>query len=66
MPPQLPLSPEQMQTLAQVARLNISPEIAEALAKNVSELMERFEQVWAIDTGELEPPTISFDREEPA
>jgi Asp-tRNA(Asn)/Glu-tRNA(Gln) amidotransferase C subunit len=61
-----PFSPEQIQTLAQFAQLDLPAERVEALAGPLAELMERFEQVRSVDTGDREPPTITFDRGEPA
>jgi Asp-tRNA(Asn)/Glu-tRNA(Gln) amidotransferase C subunit len=52
---------EQVQALARMNDLDLPPERLDALTRAFSEMMERFRHVRDIDTGESEPPTISYD-----
>lgn len=43
--------------------LDLPPERVTALARMLSEFMTQFEAVRAIDKGDREPPTLTWERE---
>jgi Asp-tRNA(Asn)/Glu-tRNA(Gln) amidotransferase C subunit len=54
------LSPEQVRAMAQAVDLELPPERLEQLVRTMSEFLDGFARVRALDVGDREPPTLSF------
>lgn len=57
------VSEKQAQTMAEAAGLDLPAERLAALARTLSQFLNQFEVVRAIDKGDREPPTITWERE---
>jgi pimeloyl-ACP methyl ester carboxylesterase len=59
----LPVSAEQVRSVAQLAAIDLPPDRLATLTSTLSEFLARSESLHAIEPGDHEPPVITYDRQ---